>query len=344
MSFKINNRLKYATLISLMAINPNNYLNEAQNKLSLSSDCVKGEKNIETESLDDKFNSYDYMWDSFFSDVNLINKAITNNTSSSMDSVIKFVDKSSIKKYLFLNKLSDDYVNGEPTLNKLRILLKSGAEVAKDRFNTTSNGSRGLEGLANALDVEVGSYEANMKNSLNFLEIYKDDIKSAASKYDLNPDLIAGLLVHESGGRSFTMSKTGALGSAQLTSYIYDPTYLGGVNKSDINPFDTPQAIDRAADYLSYLIDRYERFDDSNHTLALTAYNQGPNAMSRTLKIARSNGVIAPRDIVNFTYASSDNNKKYVLSHEGRMFSSNVQNEIVKAGPVFKDKYLASLD
>lgn len=345
MSFKLNNRLKYATLISLIAINSNNYLNKAQNGVHFNfKNFVTSEKSIENKNLHDKFNSYDYAWNPFFNDVNLINKSIANKTSSSMDSVIKFVDKNSIKEYLSLNNLSKDYVNGEPTLNKLRILLKSGKEIEKDRFNTVSDGVRGLEGLANILDVNVGSYESNTKESLTFLKIYKDDIKSAASKYDLNPNLLASLLVHESGGRSFTMSKTGALGSAQLTSYIYNPDYLGGVKKNDINPFDTPKAIDRSANYLSYLIDKYERFDDSNHTLALTAYNQGASTMSRAMILAKNNGVYLPKDIVNFSYVSNKNSKKYVLSNEGRMFSNNIHQDIVKASLIFEDEYLASLD
>lgn len=374
MTFKIKKSMEYATLIGLMAINPINNFNNTQNE---SFSDFKKQEVVENDlehrlwSEDVTLTSFGKQQD-FLKQANLINKAIARNTHSSMDSVIKFVDKSSLNTYFSLNNLPLSYTKDAPVLNKLRVLMKDGDEVAKDRFQSSDNLYLSLDAFANKLCVNAGSYEYDKESSRNFFKIYKDDIEKSAKKYDISPELLGGLLAHESGGRSFTMSRTGALGAAQLTSYIYDPQHRWpDGEKEPINPFDTPTAIDRSANYLSNLVKRYERYDDSNHTLALTAYNQGDSVVNSALRISKINGISRARDVVNFSYTVNNNdtdttnihnvndnstninkdnnstdstNIKYLLSDEGRSFSSKVQREMVKISPLFNEKYLASLN
>ena len=237
---------------------------------------------------------------------------------SSIDSVIKFVDRDDLREYFNTNNIGFNYENNEIALNRLRAVLKSGDEIKDDRF-------RSFRRLNNYLGITPGRAETNFGNSMGFFDLYKDNIIESANKYNVDPVELTGLMKHESGLGTFIASRTGALGSAQLTSYIYTPrngTTLDTNKKT--NPFHTVEAIDRAAEYLGHLKNVYARIDDSQGTLRLTAYNRGEKDMNRAINLARSYNVRNPRDIVNFINPISNS---YVLASEGRNFAPRVRRE-----------------
>jgi soluble lytic murein transglycosylase-like protein len=93
---------------------------------------------------------------------------------------------------------------------------------------------------------------------------YGDLVEQAASKYGLDPALLAGLLKHESQWNPRAVSDSNAKGLGQ---------FLDGTAKEQgiSNPFDPKQSIFGAAKYLRQQIDAF----GGNVELGLRAYNQG---------------------------------------------------------------------
>jgi soluble lytic murein transglycosylase-like protein len=243
----------------------------------------------------------------------------------SVDSVAKFVSRENIQKYFRLKNLPLNYVEGEHALNRLRALTKTGEEYSNDRFNIRRTSGRSLNALANYFGVIPGDYETNPQNTRAFFKLFKEDIQNASEKYNIDPIEFASLIKHESGGFSFAISTTGASGAAQLTSYIYDPKQGSSLDETkNSNPVHPLDAIDRSAEYLGYLKEKYRRFDDQAGTLRLAAYNQGEPVVDRALNIARSHGVRNPTQVLNFI---NPENNSYVVSAEGRGFPRKVRAE-----------------
>jgi soluble lytic murein transglycosylase-like protein len=95
-------------------------------------------------------------------------------------------------------------------------------------------------------------------------------IQKAASKYNLSPDLIRGVIRAESNFQADAVSSAGARGLMQLM-----PETAGelGVTK----PFDIQQNIDGGSRYLRQMLDRF----GGNLKLALAAYNAGPGTVEK---------------------------------------------------------------
>ena len=95
-------------------------------------------------------------------------------------------------------------------------------------------------------------------------------IHKAAAKYNLSPQLIAGVIRAESNFRTDAVSHAGAQGLMQLMPATAREL---GVTQ----PFDIDQNIDGGSRYLRKMLDNF----DGDVKLALTAYNAGPGTVRK---------------------------------------------------------------
>jgi soluble lytic murein transglycosylase-like protein len=99
---------------------------------------------------------------------------------------------------------------------------------------------------------------------------YDDMIVRHARTQNLRPDLVRAVVQVESGYNPRAISPKGALGLMQLMPST--AARLGVVR-----PFDPEESIRGGTAYLRQLLDRF----DGDETLALAAYNAGPQAVDR---------------------------------------------------------------
>lgn len=119
---------------------------------------------------------------------------------------------------------------------------------------------------------------------------YASEITAAATKYGIDPALLAGLVKQESGFNPSARSSAGATGLTQLM-----PATARGLGVTDAT--DPLQALEGGAKYLRQQLDRF----GGDERLALAAYNAGPGAVQRY-------GGVPP-------YAETQNYVKVVLAN-----------------------------
>ena len=101
-------------------------------------------------------------------------------------------------------------------------------------------------------------------------QAYDDIIDEAASKYDMDANLIRAVMQAESAFHPYAVSRAGAEGLMQLMPDLADEM---GVS----NVFDPRDNIMGGARYLKRLLD----YHDGNLDLALASYNAGPGNVER---------------------------------------------------------------
>jgi len=133
-------------------------------------------------------------------------------------------------------------------------------------------------------------YNFTTANNALIMNRINQAVETAAQKYNLNPNLIKSVIKAESSFNPYARSNAGAEGLMQLM-----PSTARALGVS--NSFDINQNIDGGAKYLREKLDQF----NGNISLALAAYNAGPNA------VIRYNG-IPP-------YTETQNYVKKVLSY-----------------------------
>jgi soluble lytic murein transglycosylase-like protein len=99
---------------------------------------------------------------------------------------------------------------------------------------------------------------------------FHDLIAAAATKYGLDPALLAGVVKQESNFNPNAKSGSGAKGLTQLMD-----TTARRLGVTD--PFDPAQSLDGGAKFLSGLMKQFH----GDQSLALAAYNAGPGAVQK---------------------------------------------------------------
>lgn len=102
------------------------------------------------------------------------------------------------------------------------------------------------------------------------IDKFKPMIEAKAEKYDLDPNLLAGLIRQESNFNPYAVSSCGAMGLGQLM-----PETARSLGVTD--PFNAAQNLDGCAKYLKQMLDTF----GGNTDKALAAYNAGPGAVHK---------------------------------------------------------------
>ena len=140
--------------------------------------------------------------------------------------------------------------------------------------------------------------DSSIENKKNPTPASKAEINELVDKYStqagLDVDFVKAVINQESGFNPNATSKCGAMGLMQLM-----PGTAQGLGVT--NAYDPEQNIQGGTKYLKGLMDRF----DNNKSLALAAYNAGPNAVKKY-------GGIPP-------YQETQNYVKSVLAKYDRM-------------------------
>lgn len=146
------------------------------------------------------------------------------------------------------------------------VTLRGGIEAVTQAFTAAAEAIKtGAGKVSDALEDRIGdSYRGMFAKGR---EHYEDQIQASASKYGLDPEVLAGVLSTESNFDPSARSPAGAVGIAQLM-----PKYFPKAGRSPTND------INDAARYLSQLRDDFakEGYDPADTmALALSSYNAG---------------------------------------------------------------------
>jgi hypothetical protein len=99
---------------------------------------------------------------------------------------------------------------------------------------------------------------------------YSAYVENAATKYEIEPELIKAVIKTESNGNHRAVSSKGAMGLMQLM-----PSTANDMNVA--NPFNPEENIEGGTRYLRFLLEKF----NGDLTLALAAYNAGPTTVER---------------------------------------------------------------
>jgi soluble lytic murein transglycosylase-like protein len=131
---------------------------------------------------------------------------------------------------------------------------------------------------------------------LKYRKAYEADqitnsIMTHAKTYDVNPKLVAALMVRESRFNPRAVSSAGALGLGQLMPATAKSLKI-------TNAFDIDQNAKGTVRYMSYLLGRFKKYG-KQISFALAGYLEGPNAVARKKGYRASTGKYV-KDILNY--------------------------------------------
>lgn len=115
-----------------------------------------------------------------------------------------------------------------------------------------------------------GSCSLKSKRVRNRIREYSGTIRKLSKTHNVDENLIRAVIAAESCFNPKAVSRVGAQGLMQL---MPGTAKLVGVS----DPFDPVQNISGGVQYLRMMLDEF----DENRTLALAAYNAGPNAVKK---------------------------------------------------------------
>ena len=152
------------------------------------------------------------------------------------------------------------------TLRRIQQIEQTFGDIGVSSVEEQKNFNGVLQNVMNTQNTPAVSEEERT----SFVEDIDYIIKEKADKYNLDESLIKAVIKAESGFNPNAVSKAGASGLMQLM-----PGTARGLGVEDI--FDVEQNIEGGAKYLRGMLDRF----DGDKSLALAAYNAGPNAVKR---------------------------------------------------------------
>lgn len=180
----------------------------------------------------------------------------------------------------------------------------SSLDVTLQRINTIENQIQSVISFAQKPDTDFQKIlETSVQKSKDANSVSRGEIDNLISKYanknGLDEDFVKAVINQESGFNPNATSHCGAMGLMQLM-----PTTAQGLGVVDA--YNPEQNIEGGTKYLKGLLDRF----DNDKSLALAAYNAGPNAVKKY-------GGIPP-------YAETQNYVKKVLSKYDTYKGANV--------------------
>lgn len=175
----------------------------------------------------------------------------------------------------------------------------SGLNMTLHRISMIEKQFQSLETYAQNPDKDFQKIlDKKVENKKNPNTVSRSEINDLISKYSyqngLDEDFVKAVINQESGFNPNATSHCGAMGLMQLM-----PSTAEGLGVK--NAYDAEQNIEGGTKYLKGLMDRF----NNDKSLALAAYNAGPNAVKKY-------GGIPP-------YAETQNYVKSVLSKYDRM-------------------------
>ncbi len=184
-------------------------------------------------------------------------------------------------KELFAGLTLIGFLTTAPMAHAEIALMESGKILYIDRYHRedeiitlylTGGGEATIasELVANIVPNEIVEKEETELATVRLLPQLDELITPVATRYGLEPDLVAAVVWVESSGDPKAVSRKGAGGLMQL---MPDTAEELGV----VDVFDPVQNLEGGVRYFKDLLDRHEQ----DLSLALAAYNAGPQAVAR---------------------------------------------------------------
>lgn len=135
------------------------------------------------------------------------------------------------------------------------------SQLSPNSITSSLTSTASIEKILNKLNASDNE-EATTKIS--------EAVSKASKKYGIDSSLIMAVIKQESNFNPYSVSKSGAMGLMQLM-----PSTAASLGVT--NPYDIEQNIDGGVKYLSNMLKKF----NNNISLALAAYNAGPNSVSK---------------------------------------------------------------